>query len=103
MDLVQIFLTPFLCGLALCALGVIVVFLKADILTSWVFLVFAFSLGTYLITPFEIMTGYHLVRMHYLAANVYPFAVLHLALIFPDRKRILTRFPAFEYLPIYLL
>ena len=98
-DFVQIFLTPFLCGLALCALGVIVVFLKADILTSWVFLVFAFSLGAYLITPFEIMTGYHLVRMHYLVANVYPFAVLHLALIFPDRKRILTRFPAFEYLP----
>ena len=98
-DFVQIFLTPFLCGLALCVLGVIVVFLKADILTSWVFLVFAFSLGAYLITPFEIMTGYRLVRMHYLVANVYPFAVLHLALIFPDRKRILTRFPAFEYLP----
>jgi hypothetical protein len=98
-DFVQVFLTPFLCGLALCALGVIVLFLKADILTSWVFLVFAFSLGTYLITPFEIMTGYHLARVHYVAANVYPFAVLHLALIFPDRKRILTRFPSFEYLP----
>lgn len=98
-DLVQVFLTPAICGLILCALGVIVVFLKADILTSWVFLFFTFSLGAYLITPFEIMSGYLLVRVHYIAANFYPFAVLHLALIFPDRKRFLIKYPAFEYLP----
>ena len=98
-DFVQTFLTTFLCGLALCILGFIVVLLKANISTSWVFLAFAFSLGGYLSTGFDIMTGYHLVRVHYLIANVYPFAVLHLALIFPDRKRILTRFPSLEYLP----
>jgi len=31
------------------------------------------------------MTRYHLVRLHYLIGDIYPFAVLHLALIFPDK------------------
>ena len=97
-DFVQTFLTTYLCGLALCILGVIVVLLKPNIYTSWVFLAFAFSLGGYLSTGFEIMTGYHLVRFHYFITVIYPFAVLHLALIFPDRKLILNRFPALEYL-----
>jgi sigma-B regulation protein RsbU (phosphoserine phosphatase) len=98
-DFAQTFLTTYLCGLSLCVLGFIVVLLKANISTSWVFLAFSLSLGVYLSTGFEIMTRYHLVRLHYFIGNIYPFAVLHLALIFPDRKHILTKFTALEYLP----
>ncbi len=93
--------TNFLCGVLLLILGVIVVLLKPNIRTSWVFLIWSFCLGTYLISGFEIMSSYRLVRFHYVVACLYPIMAFHLALIFPDRKEIANRFPALEYL-IYL-
>ena len=98
-DFVQTFLTTYVCGLALCILGFVVVVLKPNLSTSWVFLTFALSLGGYLSTGFEIMSSYNLVRVHYLIGHIYPFAVLHLALVFPQKKAFLGRFPSLEYLP----
>jgi sigma-B regulation protein RsbU (phosphoserine phosphatase) len=100
-DFVLIFLIAFLCGLILCTLGIIVVSLKPNISSSWVFLVLCLSLGGYMITSFDIMTSYHLSRFHLVLLVIYPFSIFHLALIFPDKKRIVVRFPALEYL-IYL-
>lgn len=98
--------TNFLCGLLLLILGVVVVLLKPNIRTSWVFLVWSFCLGTYLISGFEIMSSYRLVRFHYVVACLYPIMAFHLALIFPDRKEVANRHPALEYLiyvPILVL
>ena len=42
-----------------------------------------------MVTSFEILTTYILLPFHYLALSFMPAPFLHLALIFPDRKRIL--------------
>jgi len=99
--LLTFFITNFMCGLILCILGFIAVFLKPNIFSSWIFLAFCLSLGGYMISGFEIMSSYHLVHYHYLVACLYPVLIFHLALIFPDRNPIVLRFPAFEYI-IYL-
>ncbi len=100
-DFILVFLAPFLCGTAIFALGVIAFAIKPNTRTSLLFLVMCFGLGIYGITGFEIHSSYSLVRLHYLVLSVFPSCFLHLGLIFPERKNILRRFPALEYL-IYL-
>jgi len=99
--LLTFLMTNFLCGFAFCVLGFIVVLLKPNMFSSWVFLVWSICVGGYLISGFEIMSSYNLVHFHYLIACLYPVITLHLALIFPDKKQIVIRFPALQYL-IYL-
>jgi class 3 adenylate cyclase len=85
-------------GLAIFCLGCIVYVLKPRVRTSWVFLLFCFFLGLYMITSFEILSTYRLVHIHYFALCFMGITLFHLGLIFPDRKQILIRFPALEYL-----
>ena len=92
--LLTFFITNFTCGFILCILGFISVFLKPNKFSSWIFLAFCLSLGGYMISGFEIMSSYYLVRYHYLVACLYPVLIFHLALIFPDKKRIVERFPS---------
>jgi sigma-B regulation protein RsbU (phosphoserine phosphatase) len=96
--LLTFLVTNFTCGFLLCVLGVVVVLLKPNIYTSWVFMVWSFCLGGYLISGFEIMSSYRLVNFHYVLACLYPIMALHLAFIFPDRKGIVVRYPIVEYL-----
>ena len=97
-DFILVFLIPFLGGVAIYALGFIVYVLKPRIATSWVFFVLCFCLGTYMVTGFEMQSTYFSVKFHYLIIPLFPATFFHLGLIFPDKKRILTRFPAFEYI-----
>jgi sigma-B regulation protein RsbU (phosphoserine phosphatase) len=100
-DFTLTFFFTFLGGFILCILGVIVVLLKPNISSSWVFLGFCFSLGGYMITSFEGLSTYYVVPFHYLFLCLMGTTLFHLGLIFPDRKRILTRIPKLEYL-IYI-
>lgn len=100
-DFILVFLAPYLCGAAIFVLGVIAYALKPNTRTSLLFLVMCFGLGIYGITGFEIHSSFFLVRLHYLVLSVFPSCFFHLGLIFPERKKILERFPALEYL-IYL-
>jgi sigma-B regulation protein RsbU (phosphoserine phosphatase) len=100
-DFFMVFFPTFFIGLAIFTLGFIVYVLKPGTLTSWTFLVMCFSLGIYGITGFEIQSSYILVRFHYLILSLFPFCFVHLGLVFPERKRILTRIPALQHL-IYL-
>lgn len=97
-DFVLVFLIPFLGGMAIYVLGVIAYLLKPRMTTSWVFFILCFCLGTYMVTGFEMQSSYFSVNFHYLIIPLFPATFFHLGLIFPDRKRILTRFPALEYL-----
>jgi serine phosphatase RsbU (regulator of sigma subunit) len=97
-DFILVFLIPFLGGMAIYALGFIVYVLKPRISTSWVFYILCFCLGTYMVTGFEMQSTYFSVNFHYLIIPLFPATFFHLGLIFPDRKRILTRFPVLEYL-----
>jgi serine phosphatase RsbU (regulator of sigma subunit) len=97
-DFVLVFLIPILGGMAIYVLGVIAYLLKPRMTTSWVFFILCFCLGTYMVTGFEMQSSYFSVNFHYLIIPLFPATFFHLGLIFPDRKRILTRFPALEYL-----
>jgi serine phosphatase RsbU (regulator of sigma subunit) len=97
-DFILVFLIPFLGGLTIYTLGVIAYLLKPAIKTSWVFYILCFCLGTYMVTGFEMQSTYFSVHFHYLIIPLFPATFFHLGLIFPDRKRILSRFPAGEYL-----
>ncbi len=100
-DFLLVFLITYSCGVLLYALGVIAYLLKPNIRSSWVFLGLCLSLGTYVVSAYEIESTYYLVRLHYCCLSFFPATFLHLGLIFPDRKRVLGRFPALEYL-VYL-
>jgi sigma-B regulation protein RsbU (phosphoserine phosphatase) len=97
-DFSLVFLIPFLGGLALYALGVIVYLLKPNTSSSWVFFVLCFSLGTYMVTGFEMQSSYFFVHLHYIIIPLFPATFFHLGLIFPDRKDLLNRFPLLEYI-----
>jgi len=96
-DLIYVFLPTFLIGLIIYTLGIIVYILKSHTMTGWVFLVMCFSLGIYGITGFEIQSTFMLVRLHMLAMCLFPATFIHLGLIFPERKRLILRFPSISY------
>jgi sigma-B regulation protein RsbU (phosphoserine phosphatase) len=97
-DLFLAFSTLYLCGIAIYILGVTVYVLKPNTTTSWVFFALCFCLGSYVVTAFETITFYYLVHFHYLVMSLFPPMFVHLGLIFPERKRLLTRFPRIIYL-----
>ena len=100
-DFLFIFFTIFLGGLIFYALGFIVYFMKPNMRLSWIFLLAMFGQAIYMVTGFEIQSTYTLVRFHYFVLSLYPAVLFHLGLVFPERKKILNRFWALEYL-IYL-
>lgn len=97
-DFLMLFVVVFLGGLIIYAFGIIVYFLKPNMRVSWVFLLSSLSLGTYMVSGFEIMTSYFFARFHYFCLCLIPTALFHLFLIFPTRRRVLERWPALEYL-----
>jgi serine phosphatase RsbU (regulator of sigma subunit) len=97
-DLILTFGTTFPCGLVLAILAFIVVLLKPNMSSSWIFATLGLSLGGYLMSGFVAMSTHLLVPFHIVLANIYPFANFHLALVFPDKKPVLLRYPALEYL-----
>ena len=98
-DYFLVFFTPFFSGLAIFVLGVVVYVLKPNTRTSWVFFAMCCFLGLYGITGFEIHSSYRFVRVHYLILCLFPACFLHLGMIFPQEKRILSRRPWLQYLP----
>jgi len=97
-DFIVVFSPTFIIGITIYILGIIVYLLKPNTRTSWVFLILCFGLGIYGITGFEIQSSYRTLRLHYLALSFFPFSFIHLGLVFPERKRLLQRWPQIEYL-----
>ena len=100
-DFFLVFFIPFIVGVTLFVLGVVVFVLKPDTAASLVFYALCFCLGTYMVTGFDTMSSYYLTRFHHMIYPLFPPLFVHLSLIFPERKKILNRFPKLEYL-IYL-
>jgi adenylate cyclase len=96
-DFLLAFFVTFSGGVLLFILGVAVVLLKPNIKPSWIFFALCSGVGGYMVTSFEILTTYRLLPFHYLALCFMPAPFLHLALIFPDRKRVLDRIPLLQY------
>jgi sigma-B regulation protein RsbU (phosphoserine phosphatase) len=105
-DFVLVCVVPLLAGLMLYSLGCTVYLLKPNTSTSWVFLLACFCMGAMVLAGLENQTSYILTSLFWIINAVWPFTLLHLFLIFPERHRILTRFPKFEYLlyvPVLIL
>ena len=100
-DFLMVFLIMFVGGLAIFFLGFIVYLLKPNVYTSWVFFFSTVVVSMYMCTGFEIQSTYLFVNLHYLTVPLAPATLFHLGSIFPEKKRLLTRYPALEYL-IYL-
>lgn len=97
-EFVLVFFLTFLGGLAVLFLGCAVYILKPNVSTSWVFFLFCFFLSLYMITSFEIQSTYYFVNIHYLALCLMSAVLFHLGLVFPEKKKIVSRLPALEYL-----
>jgi serine phosphatase RsbU (regulator of sigma subunit) len=100
-DFSLVFFATFIGGIIVFALGIIVYLLKANTPTSWVFLVMCFGLGGYMVTAFDVQSSYFLFHFHYVTLCVMAVPLFHLSLIFPEKKRLVIRFPAIQYM-IYL-
>jgi serine phosphatase RsbU (regulator of sigma subunit) len=100
-DFSLVFFTTFIGGIIVFTLGIIVYLLKANTPTSWVFLVMCFGLGGYMVTAFDVQSSYFLFHFHYVTLCVMAVPLFHLSLIFPEKKRLVIRFPAIQYM-IYL-
>jgi serine phosphatase RsbU (regulator of sigma subunit) len=101
MDFFLIFFLTFLCGLLILAIGTIVCLLKPGASSSWVFFFFCLIVSLYMVTGFEIQTTYLFVYLHYFFIPFQGATVFHLGLIFPEPRKLITRFPKIKYL-IYL-
>jgi len=105
-DFLIVFLVPFVGGSIIFCLGCIVYVLKPDAYSSWIFFFFCLFLGVYIITSIEMQSTYVFAQLNYFCIPLVPATLFHLCLIFPDRKRILGRYPALEYivyLPAFML
>ena len=100
-EFVLVFFLTFLGGFVIACLGCIVYVLKPDEKSSWVFFLYCFFLSMYMVSSFEIQSTYYFVNLHYFALCLMPAVLFHLGMVFPERKRIVQRLPAIEYL-IYL-
>jgi sigma-B regulation protein RsbU (phosphoserine phosphatase) len=96
-DFIMVFLAPFLVGFIIYILGFVVYVLKPNTSTSWVFLLLCFGVCIYGVSGFEMQSTYASVHFHYVIVPLFPALFVHLGLIFPDRKKFVSRFPVLEY------
>jgi class 3 adenylate cyclase len=102
-DLVLSFGIPFVAGLVFIFISAIVFILKPDTVLSWCFLVACYFLGIFSITSFDLVsTHWGFLRLYFLAEVTMAAAAVHLSLIFPEKRKIYSKFPKIAFLP-YLL
>jgi sigma-B regulation protein RsbU (phosphoserine phosphatase) len=97
-DFLLVFLVVFLGGSIIYVFGITVYLLKPNMRVSWIFLLESLWLGSYMVSGFEVQSSYILARFNYSCVPLITGTLFHLFLIFPDRKRVLTRWPLLEYL-----
>ena len=93
-DWATIFGITFFSGLAFVLIGVVAFVLKPDAEASFALLVACFLLGIYSIISFDVFaTHWGFVRLYLLADALLPAAFVHLALVFPEKRRLARDHP----------
>jgi sigma-B regulation protein RsbU (phosphoserine phosphatase) len=100
-DFLLVFIIPFVCGTSIFTIGLVAYILKPNTRSSWVFFIMCLFLGIYIVSGVEIQSTYLLAHLHYWIITPMPAAMLHMGLVFPERKRLLGHVPWLEYL-VYL-
>ncbi|PYM61144.1 MAG: hypothetical protein DMD79_13710, partial [Candidatus Rokuibacteriota bacterium] len=89
-------------GLLLLALGALVYLLRPGAPQSWLFLAFSMISFVVSVAYADAHTTYRFTSLFFTAWAFWPATFVHLALTFPQRRRIARRYPAVVWLP-YLL
>ena len=99
-DLLVAFGTTFLAGITYMLIGAVVYILKPDKIVSWALLVACFFLGLWSITTFDMQsTHFGFIRFYLFAAAVFPAALVHFSLYFPEPKKFAIKHPKIQILP----
>ena len=107
-DIVKVFFIPFLAGMVLLAIGVIVYVLKPDSHTTWVFFLGQFLFAGYSITGFEMQSessrtlSLYVTIISMLSISFLPAQGFHLSLLFPEKSALVQKKPALLFIP-YLI
>src|SRR5262245_5073152 len=89
-------------GLAYLFLGSLVFVLKPDTTISWTFFLVCFFLSVYTIVSFDTQsTHWGFIRVYIVVLTFFPAALIHLSLIFPEKKKIVEKHPSLPML-LYL-
>lgn len=99
-DLFTIFGVFFIMGVLYLITGMVVFILKPDTKVSWIFLVSCFLLGISSIISFDTeSTHFGFVRVIMFVDAFLPAFVLNLSLLFPEKTRLVERFPYLQVVP----
>lgn len=99
-DLFMIFGVTFLSGIIYLLIGVVVFIMKPDTRVSWAFFLACSFLSIFAITSFDIQsTHYGFIHVYLLVNTFFPAAFIHLSLVFPEKRRIIERYPYLQFLP----
>lgn len=93
------FILPYALGIFYLLVGSVIYSLRPDDQTTQTFLVVCVAIALNLILLFNIITSHELVRLWLAALPLTGAALLHLALVFPQKWRLLQRAPHLAWLP----
>jgi class 3 adenylate cyclase len=103
LDWFMTFGITFFSGLVYILIGVIVFILKPDTSASWAFLLSCWSLGLFSITSFDVQsTHFGFIRLYFACNALFPAALVHLGLVFPERRKLFEDRP-YLYAAPYVL
>src|SRR5215470_17644265 len=98
-DFVRFLIEGLVPGLLLLATGAVVYLIRPGRPQSWLFLAFALIAYTVSVTYADAHLTYRFTELFLTAWAFWPATLLHLALTFPQRRRIVRRFPRVVWLP----
>ena len=92
---------PYLVGLGYVLIGILVFLMKPHRHDSWVFYIFATCLGLLMTFLYRggVMKPSWLNTIHIFLYSFTPGAILHLALSVPVKRKLIIKYPIFEFLP----
>jgi adenylate cyclase len=99
-DIFMTFGVTFLSGIIYLLIGVVVFIMKPDTRVSWAFFLACSFLSIFAITSFDIQsTHYGFIHVYLFVNTLFPAAFIHLSLVFPEKRRIIERYPYLQFLP----
>lgn len=103
LDFAMTFAIPFLSGIVFLIIGVVVFILKPDTQVSWAFLLCVSCMGVFAITTFDIQsTHWGFIRTFLISNTYFAAALVHLGVVFPERKKLIEQYPSLQWAPYIL-
>ncbi len=98
-DFLTLFWLPYLIGLVYLAAGIWVYRLKGDTPGGQAFALFGASLAIFTGSFFDMLTNHRFVRLWTASMSVIAASGIHLALVFPEERGLVRRYPHLRFLP----